>query len=578
MSGPNNILPEQVLEQVGRILASPGFVRSESLGRLLRFTVNEAVYGRGEQLKEYTVGVEGLGRPADFDGRIDPIVRVQARTLRSRVDFYYTTTGIDDEILISYHKGSYEPRISWNSTRSHFTVSLAILPFSNLASQSGINHVCHGLAEELIHSLSRVPRLRVIAYSSASALAGSHESVISIAKALNVGFVIDGSVRTDDKRLRVAVQLMDGKNGAYVWTEVYDSTTNDLLSIQEQIANDVTARIGIQFFEAAKPVVSSQQASDAYDLYLKGNEEWRKRRQDSLFNALNLFGDSIKKDPGSAHGHVGLAKIYCTLSLYSAVSPHIAMPKAKQSAWIALSIDPELGEAHMAIAAVKAVYERDCEGADQSFRKVLALIPGCATAHQWHAMFNLLPRKHIEECLTSLKTAFVLDPDSAIIATDVAAVYNVIERFDDARELCRFVLDRDPKAFRAYWLLGQADECQGNLEDAIDAFKQAIQYSGDGPFGRLIGGSLGHAYALAGRVAEANQQRELLRTAGKHISAFGIALIEVGLGRVDEAIESLEEAFRERCAPLVWLGIDPRFAGLRQNERFISLMRRLDLP
>src|SRR3989442_213167 len=195
------------------------------MGRFLRFTVERAVCGQPDQLKEYVIGVEVFDRNASYDPRVDPIVRVEARRLRSKLKSYYDTEGSDDELIIEFPKGTYAPVFRSRGVApdpppplaASPARAIAVLPFSNLSSEPDTEYFSDGLTEELIHGLTKVGGLMVVAWNSAARLKGQSYDVCEIGRQLNVSTVLVGSVRTSAERLRVMAQLIDTSSGQYLW-------------------------------------------------------------------------------------------------------------------------------------------------------------------------------------------------------------------------------------------------------------------------------------------------------------------------------------------------------------------------
>jgi serine/threonine-protein kinase len=207
------------------MLASRLFARSERLCRFLRFCVEQTLDDKSDQLKEQLVGVEVFDRKGDYDPRIDPIVRVEARRLRSKLKTYYTSSGRPDCVLIDLPKGAYVPSFRMrNASPRPISVdaaeerSIAVLPFANLTPEAGADYFSDGLTEELIHLLTRIPRLRVVAWTSMSQLRGREQDLAGIRQELKVATVLRGSVRRTDTRVRVTAQLIDTESGNYLWS------------------------------------------------------------------------------------------------------------------------------------------------------------------------------------------------------------------------------------------------------------------------------------------------------------------------------------------------------------------------
>jgi serine/threonine-protein kinase len=244
---------DAIREQLGKILTSRFFTNSIRLGRFLSFVANHALNGTGERLKEYVVGVEVFDRESSYDPRIDPIVRVEARRLRSKLKSYYVSAGRDDRLVVELPKGGYTPvfrlRMQMQPKPRRLILpasaetAIAVLPFANLTRQPEDDYFSKGLTEELIHRLTRLGNLRVVAWNSASQLSARDDDPHGSRELLKVDVVLRGSVRRVSDSVRVTAQLIDTASDAYLWSETYDRDMTDVLSIQEGIARAIVATL-----------------------------------------------------------------------------------------------------------------------------------------------------------------------------------------------------------------------------------------------------------------------------------------------------------------------------------------------
>jgi serine/threonine-protein kinase len=233
------------MSQLDKILSSSTFIRSKRLGRFLRFTVEQCLEGRQGALKEYLVGVEVFNKMETFDPRIDSIVRVEARRLRSKLEKYYQTEGRDDNIVIQFRKGSYVPQILTRDQLSALGLSdaigvkagrksIAVARFTNLGVDPAHSHFCSGLTDDVISALTKVPALRVVAR-----LSGADEP--------RADYVLEGSVRKQGDRLRISAQLIDTANAMYVWSETYERDVSDAFAVQDEISRAIVSTLRREF-------------------------------------------------------------------------------------------------------------------------------------------------------------------------------------------------------------------------------------------------------------------------------------------------------------------------------------------
>ena len=580
---PAGITPHAITEHLDRILASASFVNSERLSRFLRFTVQRASEGHADQLKEYSLALSVFDKHDTFDPRFDPIVRVEAGRLRTRLKHYYETDGRDDSVIIDLPKGTYVPRFVQHQPPpagrpSYSRNSIAVLPFADHSPDRDQEYFCDGMTEELINALTKVRELRVVAWRSSLHLRGKVHDTRGVAEQLEVGTIVEGSVRKAGERLRITVQLIDPGDGCYLWSEIYDRELKDVFTIQEEISQAIVARLKIQI--AGDPgrhlVRRNTESFEAYTLYLKGRHAWNQRSEQSLKNGIGYFEQAIVHDPRYAPAYSGLADSYSLLGNSGAVPARDVKAKAMGAALRAVEIDPTLAEAHTALGHIRATYSWDWPGARAEYKTALALNPAYATAHHWYAVTYLAPLGLLDEALPAIQRAEELDPMSGSIKRDIAMISYYGGRYERAVEEGRETIRIEPGFAGGYWALGLAQEALGRHSEAIGAFQRALELGPDTP--RWLG-ALGHAYALAGQYSEAsrilNHLSSLART--RYVQPFDFALVHLGLGDISPAFERLEQAYKFRSYELVSMKVDPRFDAVRTNPKFSKLLKRLGL-
>jgi adenylate cyclase len=267
---------DAIRTQVEAITASRIFANSARMQRFLKIAVEYALSGRAHELKEYLIGVEAFDRHASFDPREDPIVRVEARRLRQKLKQYYDGPGRNDRILIEFAKGAYVPRFLRRPavdprTEPHLK-SVAVLPFRNLGPEPDHEYFSDGLSEELIHLLTTLPSLQVVAWNSSARLKSADYDLAQIRRQLKVDSILCGTVRRVADQLRVTAQLINASDGRYLWSDLYERRMQDLFAIEEDIAWAIVNTLQIR--SGHRPVASGsrQKVSDveAHNLYLLG--------------------------------------------------------------------------------------------------------------------------------------------------------------------------------------------------------------------------------------------------------------------------------------------------------------------
>jgi tetratricopeptide (TPR) repeat protein len=291
--------------------------------------------------------------------------------------------------------------------------------------------------------------------------------------------------------------------------------------------------------------------------------------------ALEEFQRAIQIDPQYASAHAGVADALSLTMSYNLQPSREVLPKAEESARMALQLDDSLAEARISLASV--LHNRALRAeAEAEFKRGIELNPGYATAHHWFAL-HLAAQGRTEEALSEIRRAQELDPLSLIISANQAWCLYLGHRFEEAITQARKAISLDANFSVAHGYLGQALAARKNFDEAIAEMQRAVELSGGNVSYRA---ELASIYGLAGRAAEARGiLEEILRDAKeRYVSPYDIAVIYVGLGDTDNAFRYLDAAFEERNVRLVNLGVHPFFDSLRNDHRFRSLLRRLGLP
>lgn len=471
-------------------------------------------------------------------------------------------------------------RARWSSPSAPKQIpSLAVLPLEDLSPDRSQEYLSDGLTDELITDLAKIPAFRIISRTSAMQYKGTHKPLPQIARELKVDAVVEGTVLRSGNRLRIRVQLIQASTDQHLWAEAYERDVNDVLALQSDVARSIAAQIKLELTPQQKARVSAARAVnfDAYSAYLKGRYEWNKRTAEDLKKSIRYFREAIEKDPDYAEGHEGLAEAYSVLPAYDVLTPAESYFKARVEALKALELDPGLSEAHATLATVKAEFEWDWPGADQEFQRAVGLGPGNATAHQWYSEY-LLRVGRTEQGLDQMRQALELDPGSPLMNAELGGDLYWVRRWDEAIQQLSKAVEMEPGFAYTHSWLGFAYEQKGMRQEAIEEFQKAVALSGASPGFRA---ALGYGYGLAGHVSEArkisHELTRLSRSAQAYVSPYDLALLHVGLGEKEQALQSLERAFAVRDPALDLLRIEPALDSLRSDPRFGLLIRRVGL-
>jgi TolB-like protein len=576
---------EQIRSQVRKVLGSAAFAKAERLRRFLEFIVEHTLSSPSQPLKEMIIGSELYALHQEFDPRISSVVRVDATRLRSKLREYYASEGAVDRLIIDLPKGSYtpvfceapiQPSVASPGVEISTEPAIAVLPFSNLSPEPE-EYFSDGLTEEIIHALSSIEGIRVVARTSAFAFKHRNSDVREIGRALNVGFLLEGSVRKSGKELRVTVQCVSTADGYQLWSRRYDQHIDDVFAVQDEIAREIVNMLRVSTAGRSRAVsAKSTDNFEAYTWYLHGRYHLNRQTREALHRAIDCFDQALARSPRYAAAFSGRAVAWLYLGLFAMDAPLDVMPKAREAAAHALEVSDHAGEALSVTACTKAMFEWDWRGAEILFRKSLLAQPANDFSMHMFAIFALLPMARIEEALTMLNEARRIDPLSLFVAASRSAVLLMARRTAEAEAECLHALELDADFWRAIVGLGRCHEAHGRYDDAIACFERAKAVSEGVPSAI---GALGRAYALAGRTKDAHKLLSELDDLAqrRYVSPYGRALIFLGLGD-DKVFDWLERSYNERAGWLMFLATDPRFDTLREDVRFRSFLDRLGLP
>ncbi|MBL8229511.1 MAG: tetratricopeptide repeat protein [Bryobacterales bacterium] len=591
ISLPEGIAPEPVRAQLDRILASKIFLASDRMARLLRFLVESALQGRSHQLKEYLLGVEVFDRGESFDPRTDPIVRVEARRLRTKLKDYYKDEGCNDRLRIEVPTGGYLPRFAWQGAAPQRDVlkdratpegaaasaSIAVLPFANLSPEADAEYFSDGLTEEIIHALTKVEGLTVVAWQSAAKLKASQTDVSEVAARLRVATVLQGSVRRAAGQVRILAKLIEADTGRIAWSDTYDRQMDDLFVIQEDIARRVADSLRLKLLGVKEPRLQVRPWKlPTYDLYLRGRFHWNKRTLEGFQRALECFSDAVARDPEFAPGHVGLADTHSLMVDHGLIAPRDGMPLAKASALRALQLDSGLAEAYTSLGFIASAYEWNWEQAEKYYLHSLGIQPGYATTYHWYACDLLALTGRFEEAREVMRVALRLDPLSPVMMSSAGYIELLAGRMDAALAAIEQALELDPGFFKAIATMGRVHIHRGEYAQAVAILEKAREVGGNVP---TLLGALTQAYGFHGERGAARAvlaKMNALATA-RYVPCTSFAMAHIGLGENDRAIEWLELGCERREASVCALAVHPGYEPVRGEQRVLALLRAMGL-
>ena len=456
--------------------------------------------------------------------------------------------------------------------------SIAVMPFVNESGNADVEYLSDGMTETLISSLSQIPNLSVKARSTVFFYKGKETTPKKIGEELGVQAVLLGRVAQRGDDLRLSLELVNAQTQDVLWSGTYNRKQSDLVSLQGEIARDVSSKLKSQLSgaDAAKVEKNYTSNPEAYQLYLKGKFYWNKRTGAALKQAVEFYNQAIEKDPTYALAYSGLAETYVLFSSYDVAPATDSMPQAKAAALRALEIDEQLAEAHTALGFYLSNYEWDRKASEKEYRRAIELKPNYATAHHWFGA-DLANVKRFDDSLVELRRAEELDPLSQIIGTNLADTLAHARRYDEAIVQYKRVLVRDPNFAYAHQALGWAYGSKGMYSEAIAETRTAMKLRE----GSAAKGYLGLWLARFGKRDEAAKLLDELRqeSTQAYVQNYTFALIHVGLGDKEEALDYLEKHMLSRAETAnTSYATAPELDGLRAEPRFKAMLKQMNLP
>ena len=452
--------------------------------------------------------------------------------------------------------------------------SIAVLPFENRSRGDEDEYFSDGISEDITSALGKVERLRVAPRSMAFQFKGKRPTPREVGAALNVGHVLEGSVRRSGNRVRINVELIAIDEGYQVWSERYDRVMEDIFEIQDEISEAIVEKLKVKLVGREKELLAKRYTENlqAYNLCLRGRYYWYRRTAETIQKAMEFYEQALGEDPDYALAHSGLADCYNSLGFYGVLPPSEARLRAEAAASKALEIDADLAAAQVSMGAVESLYHWNWAAGERAFRRAIELDSSYPVAHMWYSAFVLAPLGRLDEAYSEWKRAAELDPVTPVVNAGPGIILFLQRQYDQAIEEIQKILELDPNYFWAHYLLGEAYLQKGEYGKAIGAF-------GRGNVPQYRDGHLGYAYAVSGQPEKARKLIEELQAGSQpeHLAPYHLAMIYFGLGEKDKAFDWLDKACEQHSTQLFWIKTVPDLDSVRSDPRFQAILRRMNL-
>lgn len=454
---------------------------------------------------------------------------------------------------------------------------VAVLPLANLSPDPNDEYFSDGMTEELITSLSGVTGFTVIARTSVMPYKTAPKRVMDIGRELNVGTIIEGSVRKAGNKVRISVQVIDARNEGHLWASNYDRELNDIFAVQGEIAEKVAESVKMKLLDSDKEKIARSKtvSPEAHTLYLKGRYYWNLRSREGINKAIEYFKLAIEQDEEFAAGYSGLAQCYAVMGRNQLEDPRTAFPIAKDYVSRSIKLDPDSHEARTCLANILHYYDFNLRAAETEFRKAIELNPNYPTVHQWFSHL-LMQEGRRGEAFDEITKALGLDPLSRVINLNFGDGYYYLEQYDKAMEQFKKILESDPNFALPYLSLAKLYEQKDMYDEALSAAEKYGELSK-----KIFEPKIhkAHIYAAMGNFDEA---RKLLSEAEENygteiVSPFWIGAVHYLLGELDACFEWLNKAYNEHDTSIMQMICEQDFKTARREPRFLALLQKVGL-
>lgn len=611
---------EQIRAQLDRILASKLFVLSKRQSAFLHYVINAQLDGRAEKLKEYALGVDVFARDESFDPGVESIVRVEASRLRAKLREYYDGEGAGDLVRIDIPKGHYVPVFRFSkapdarsNTPPRWSVwiglviatlviaifyisfrapirdtnlavkdttppapsSIAVLPLRDW-STTPEEYFGVAMTDTLISELASQPALRVTSLTSVMQYQDTKTPIPEIGRALDVAYILEGSIFRDDESIRITAQLISAPEDEHVWSATFDRPMQDILPMQSEVATAIAAQISDELRPISKSSTPEVNQA-AHTAYMKGRYFSGQFTEDGFVRGMDFFQRAIEIQPDYAEAYAGLASCHCLMAGHGLelVSPIVAIPEAHSLAMKALSLDADMAEPTAFIGIINFKYGWDLEGAELMLNRAIGLNPSLFQAYVWHSQI-LEAIGQNDDAVDRARYAKQLNPLSLAANLNLGWQMYQAGKYIEAESEIDALIEFDPEFWGGHWARGHIYNQHGMYKKGIDEFQKAIELEGGHS---LPMAALGYTFAIAGMPDQARRVIAELEDLSKevYVSPFHVATIYAGLNEADLMFEWLERAYQVRARSLAWLHVTRELEPYRNDARYQDLLARIGI-
>lgn len=447
--------------------------------------------------------------------------------------------------------------------------SVAVLPFTDMSERHDQEYFSDGLAEELIDALTKVPQLRVPARTSSFSFKGKAVTVGEIAHALGVSHVLEGSVRKSGDHMRITAQLIRADDGFHLWSQTYDRDVRDVFAVQDDIARAVADELKLALMSVGNNAGGRTGNIEAHNLYLQAQYHVARDTIPDLEQALPLYREALRLDPGYAAAWAALGYCYTRRAANGLDTTGVAFREASASATHAIELDPQLAEGYLTLAVAKMQYSLDWAGGAAALEKVAALDPNNALGEQIRGHLTVGTGR-MSDAIGHFRRSVDLDPLNLLHRKYLGRALHYARRTDEAESLLRAAIAENVIFPGLHYELGRTLLLEGDAKGALSAFEAETD-----PSWRSFGLPLGYFANHRAPEARAALKALVAKSAG---AEFQVAETYGFFGDTGQAFAWLDRAVTLHDPGIVWLRRDALFPGIEADPRYRVLLARVGMP
>src|SRR5262245_45267469 len=454
--------------------------------------------------------------------------------------------------------------------------SVAVLPFDNQNRDPDIDYLSDGITGSIIHSLSQLSQLKVMARSTVLQYKGKEVDPRKVGHDLGVGIVVMGRLLQQGDNLTIQTELVNVSDGTELWGQQYNRKVADVFAVQEEIAKEISEKLRLKLSGAERQQLAKRPTENlkAFQYYMQGLSFAQRRTREDLLTAISYYQRAIEEDRNYALAYAGFADAYANLGAYGYIAPVDGTRKTEEAARKAVALDENLAEAHAAVALANIAFApSNFQLGDRELRRAIELSPSLALAHGYLA-FSLVRQGHLDESIEEILKARQLDPLSPIIARQAAMPYYLKRDYSRALELLRQANELGP-AFTTTWEIGVYIQNKLFNETLAELEKAKRERKGD----PILIFDIGMIYAAQGKRAEALKViKDLEGMSGASLSqAHLIAKIYATLNEKEMALSWLERGLATGAVGVFYKD-DPVWDSIRRDPRFEAFVEKIATP